>query len=82
MKRVWESIQQGVLKIFHSVYNPQTSHPRLWTLIWYMYRTLETILLSGRSSVSDVISHELTGPHKKNDAHMHDRVSHGKKEEK
>lgn len=47
-----------------------------------MYRTLETILLSGRSSVSDVISHELTGPHKKNDAHMHDRVSHGKKEEK
>lgn len=32
-----------------------------------------------RSSDGDVISHELTGPHMKNDARMRIRVSHGKK---
>lgn len=57
-------------------------HPRLGKAD-PIYRTPEAVLSSCRSRASDVISHELTGPHMKNDARMHDRVSHGvKKEEK
>lgn len=46
-------------------------HPRHWS----EYRTL--VLSRVRSPAGDVISHELTGPHMKNDAHTHIRPCHG-----
>lgn len=51
------------------IFRNASFHPRVYSIY-------------SRSSDGDVISHELTGPHMKNDARMRIRVSHGKKKEK
>lgn len=48
------------------IFRNASFHPRVYSIY-------------SRSSDGDVISHELTGPHMKNDARMRIRVSHGKK---
>lgn len=51
------------------IFRNASFHPRVYSIY-------------SRSSDGDVISHELTGPHMKNDARMRIRVSHGKKKRK
>lgn len=48
------------------IFRNASFHPRVYSIY-------------SRSLDGDVISHELTGPHMKNDARMRIRVSHGKK---
>lgn len=51
------------------IFRNASFHPRVYSIY-------------SRSSDGDVISHELTGPHMKNDARMRIRVSHGKKKKR